>query len=327
MAPGKSEGEHEPRPCVACGYDLFGLGDELRCPECGLRNIPEALRQDVWAFVDRRSWFYSGMFRVFAKRPPGWWWALDRDGDVRSSFRYVARNLLTSALLIALGTAICHSVSVVVTVSYSGVDATGKRVDVVYFRYGVGPLGGMRDYGDTSSRDVTGVVFRPNPPATFSSRVEVEPSWAWIVPSVFLTFWVCMSWATPALVGIWTQIRKGLPEFARAPRTIVAAANLESHRTVYVAAAVALVCVAETAARVAWSGSNRAWYDGVGLPMVFGVVLFAAAGWVGPLRSDYTRQLIRSPWHACRIVVMYAVVLPILLALALEAIVFGPFMW
>jgi hypothetical protein len=29
------------RKCLACGYDLQGLGDEPRCPECGLLNIPE----------------------------------------------------------------------------------------------------------------------------------------------------------------------------------------------------------------------------------------------------------------------------------------------
>ncbi len=35
------------RPCLACGYDLSGHGEEPRCPECGLLNIPEGYRRQV----------------------------------------------------------------------------------------------------------------------------------------------------------------------------------------------------------------------------------------------------------------------------------------
>jgi len=49
------------------------------------------------------------------------------------------------------------------------------------------------------------------------------------------------------------------------------------------------------------------------LVIAAGVVLvgFAVAGWIGPVRSDYTRQLVRSRWHATRIVLMYALGLPV----------------
>jgi len=60
------------RPCLACGYDLFGLGDEPRCPECGLLNIPQGYRRQVWELVDSGKWFFSGPFAFFRKRPPGW---------------------------------------------------------------------------------------------------------------------------------------------------------------------------------------------------------------------------------------------------------------
>ncbi len=40
------------------------------------------------------------------------------------------------------------------------------------------------------------------------------------------------------------------------------------------------------------------------------VTVLGAAGWIGPLRSDYARQLVRSRLHATRIVVMYAAILP-----------------
>ena len=45
--------------------------------------------------------------------------------------------------------------------------------------------------------------------------------------------------------------------------------------------------------------------------------LETALGWIGPLRSDYTSQLIRSRFHLVRIVVMYAVAIPMLVASAI----------
>ena len=38
--------------------------------------------------------------------------------------------------------------------------------------------------------------------------------------------------------------------------------------------------------------------------------VFGMLGWIGPIRSDYTRQLIRSRWHGIRIVIMYALLFP-----------------
>ena len=116
-------------------------------------------------------------------------------------------------------------------------------------------------------------------------------------------------WAGPALIGIWTQIRRGLPEYAHAPRTIVAAANLEAHRLTFLAIAIGLVFSSDTLMRVAM---NEATY-GIFVSWIgIAPLLFGMAGWIGPLRSDHTLQLIRSRWHLVRIIAMYAVLFPII---------------
>ena len=52
--------------------------------------------------------------------------------------------------------------------------------------------------------------------------------------------WALLVWGIPTLVGLGTQIRKGMPPFARPPRTIVAAANCEAHRVTYLAVVLTL---------------------------------------------------------------------------------------
>jgi hypothetical protein len=151
-----------------------------------------------------------------------------------------------------------------------------------------------------------------------SYRVTVHPSLKSLLTSGVIFTWVFLSWAGPAMVGLWTQIRKGLPEFARAPRTIMAAGNHEAHRLVYVGAAVALWMGIETAVRLLVVPGVLRTGPPASVFMLFllnvalagGVAGFAAASWVGPLRSDYTRQLVQSRLHAARILLMYAFLLP-----------------
>jgi hypothetical protein len=145
-----------------------------------------------------------------------------------------------------------------------------------------------------------------------------------------LVSWAFWVWAAPTFIGIWTQIRKGLPRFARAPRTIIAAGNYESHRLLYVAVLIVLWMVLHTLLRTAVPGVylpfNAAglmsflpyFCTGVGLLCVAGI---AAGGWIGPLRSDYTKQLIRSRWHAARVLIMYALVFPWIMAILCMAII------
>ena len=71
-----------------------------------------------------------------------------------------------------------------------------------------------------------------------------------------------------------------------------------------------------------WSAPTAlAEYAGAALA-AYGLVAtaFGAAGWVGAVRSDYTKQLIQSRFHAARIVAMYAIALPWLMVLMVHGV-------
>ena len=138
-----------------------------------------------------------------------------------------------------------------------------------------------------------------------------------------MLLWILLLWAGPAFVGLCTQIRKGLPKFARAPRTIIAAANYESHRLVYISLFIALCMGVELAVRRTVSFSAGSWWIRYAVVLVcLGVAIgvFGAAGWIGPLRSDYTKQLVRSRVHMIRIIIMYAIILPWVFALGIASL-------
>jgi len=315
---------HAERRCVACGYNLFGLGEEPRCPECGLRNIPSGFRQQVWDLVDSGKWFFSGFFTPFAKRPPGWWWALDRPGDVKRSFKVAGRNVLIAAILILVAGVIADSILLETVTTYTYLDST----DPTALPKDAGTYGGVFGLAATYKDrwwDIDGAYFAPTAyGGTQSTRTRtfVEFSYKSIIPGLIATGWVFWVWATPALVGLWTQIRKGLPKFAHAPQTIIAAANYESHRLPYVALLIVFWMLLDTSLRAIISPSGYVFLSG---PIsVAGFLLLtgsAALGWVGPLRSDYTKQLIRSRWHAARVLIMYALVFPWVMTILSMAIV------
>ncbi len=299
------------RRCLACGYNLYGLGDEPRCPECGLRNIPEGYRRQVWELVDSGRWFFSGMFRPFQKRLPGWWWSLDREGDLRRSFHVAGRNVLIAFIVIVPGAVIGDAIRPQATTRYSYPDPsnpTGPWLTAGDSVWTTGLLGIGWEYSDTVNWDIL------RTPSGWSASRSVRPIWKpsfgslWVA-AAFL-WWAIWTWVGPALVGLLTQIRKGLPDFARAPQTIMAAANYESHRLVYLSAVMGLGMATEVALRLGLVSASVGGYHGAWTGLCALVVTFAALGWVGPLRSDYTRQLIRSRFHAARVVVMYAFFLP-----------------
>jgi hypothetical protein len=154
-------------------------------------------------------------------------------------------------------------------------------------------------------------TYRPNTATTVS--VLFEPSLAFLDVCSALFLWIFGIWAGPALVGLYTQVRKGLPEFARAPRTILAASIYELHRLPYLAGVIAAWMVAEAAVRMIVLPWNTQLMLMLWLALPIVIVLFGIGGWIGPLRSDYTRQLVRSLVHAVRIVIMYALVLPLVM--------------
>ena len=322
---GSGESAHGPsadadRRCIACGYNLRGLGEQPRCPECGLLHITDHFRQQVWDLVDSGKWFFSGLLTPFRKRLPGWWWALDREGDVSNSFRSVGKNILLSAIIIFSVAAVCDAFVVEQTRTISFLDGNGETVVSGWYRSEFGLLRSSYDYEQNSN--MTWTTFRSRLPPQSVVRINFAPSGAFIGPGTHMLLLACLMWLCPSCIGLWTQIRKGLPAFAKAPRTILAAANLESHRVVYNAVLSAIWMLFELMLR--WRvGTNDATYKTAFLASVFGFYLIAAAGWVGPLRSDYTGQLVWSRWHALRIIFMYVIVAPPIVLLTINLAVFA----
>lgn len=274
-------------------------------------NVPEEYRQQVWELVDRRRWFYSGMFRPFAKRPPGWWWSLDRPGDVRKSIKIAARNVFICAGLIMGGGLWADAIKLERTTTY-----IYWQNNTVFGAIDVSRVGleGVRNY-DLRRRRILPLSYSAKPPE--NSGTGKTTIRAIFLPDLHMALTLCgwtvlaiSVWFFPATVGLWTQIRKGLPQFARAPRTIIAASFLESHRLIYVALFFVLCLAVETTLRMTvWPSAHYYWVVGLGQ---FVLLAFTLAWWIGPLRSDYTRQLVRSRKHAHRIIVMYVVALPFL---------------
>jgi len=315
------------RPCLACGYDLSGHGEEARCPECGLLNIPEGYRRQVWELVDSGKWFFSGPFSFFRKRPPGWWWALDRPDDRRRATLRFIRSVGLASLIVIVAAFIASFVAVEETTYIAA-----RRANESFAFYETTCVSRYDWFGVETvivpgSSVPKGLVIQPGELlVTRTARVVWAPDWGsvpktLVVASICIV-WMLLSWAGPALVGLATQLRKGLPSFARPPRTILGAACLESHRLLYVGAACALMIgFVEFALLSEILATPLSWPRRVSLLTLTGMVgalvfmiLFAAAGWISPLRSDYTRQLIRSRFHAGRIILMYAVFFPAAIA-------------
>lgn len=303
--------------CLACGYNLYGLGEELRCPECGLINLPDGIRKQTWEFVDTRSWFFSSMFSPFKKRPAGWWWALDREGDVHRSVRILIRNLVLTVVIIVTGMCLNNIFVVIETTHYASYPSGNTKAAPLYEATWERPFGFMgiptspwsaEDQPDWSK------LYTQNSTVVEKKDVTVQYmfNWQYILRGGGFSLWCILIWAVPALVGIFTQIRRGLPDFARAPRTITTAANYESHRLIYLSLLVLIFLAVEVVVRWYTILAGRHSLFRLATMSILGLLtFFGACGWVGPFRSDYTKQLIRSRFHGFRMIVMYAVLLPI----------------
>lgn len=319
--PGDEECNVE-RTCLACGYNLFGLGDEPRCPECGLLNIPSAYRQQVWDLVDSGRWFFSGFFNPFAKRPPGWWWALDHEGDLKRARRAARRNFLLAMAIILLSFMIADAIVIQITVKNSVYSTSGETKKLVWERSAQHVIRLALIVRATP-------LFYPQLPLQYlshhrwtmpgeklvmsqTSQLLITPSLGGVKIAAGVLLWLTISWVGPAMVGIWTQIRRGLPEFARPPHTIRAAAYYESHRLVYLSLLIAFCLLIDLIMRIReLPVSHVALCATTHIVMIAAVGTFAATCWIGPLRSDYTKQLVRSRFHAGRIIIRYAILLPL----------------
>lgn len=318
------------RPCKACGYDLRGLGEAPRCPECGLVNVPEGYRRQVWALIDARRRFFSNMFSVVRKRPPGWWWSLDRPGDLRRSIRVAAENVVAAVLIVLVAGTLLDSVRVRSTFRVELTSQTDPDAERVLLRESVYAFGLGMTY-----EEIVPFKDRQRPEGDWYVRAsdvrETEFDLQVAPPAfaLFLAGLAVFTWRSPAALGLRTQLRKGLPDYARPQYTIVCAAAYESHRAVYTAVMAAVLMGLETAVRVGLQTQRAGpaahfWVYVVVHELLFwGVLLFGGSAWIGPLRSDYTKQLIRSRRHAARIIVMYGIFFPLVLDTILEFIL-GP---
>ena len=310
----KSTSSESVRPCLACGYALQGLGDEPRCPECGLPNIPEGYRRQVHELVDSGKWFFSSFFGFYCKRPPGWWWSLDRSGDVRRAVHFAAAAVLVSVLVVigsglVCGSIVRHETTVLIRPLSSGV-RTGTEAwyhvqkSTLYLA--------DANYGNESK-----LIQMPEgpPPSQIMSQSSntFEFSTRALAGSLAVSGLMVGLWLIPASVGLSTQIRKSLPSFARPPRTIWAACLYESHRIIY-AALVAVVLLAADAF-IRCKGWTLMSQSTIFIWIIVSVVVafLGMLGWIGPLRSDYTNQLIRSRKHGIRILLMYGLIFPLLI--------------
>jgi len=310
--------------CVDCGYDLRGQQESARCPECGRLNIPEVYRQEVHDLVDSGRWFFSSPLSLFAKRPPGWFWSLDRPGDVGRSFRRAGVYMILSLTFVVISIAAANSCALRCTgtrITPAGrINAvTGRRKqlkDTVGLSHHTWLV---RAFGIRTSVNAfyRSIPKRDAPTSGIATSVSLAPTLDRAVVAIMLLVWVALigTWLFPAMVGLWTQVRKGLPGFARASSTVIAACNYEAHRLVYGAALAAVLMVIETLVRFyaqtalfARSPFTASRFTTEALGALFTVVTgYTAIGWLGALRSDFTKQIVRSRWHAARIIWMYSI--------------------
>jgi len=297
--------------CVDCGYDLRGQQDEPRCPECGRLNIPEAYREEVQELVDSGRWFFSSPFSLFAKRPPGWFWSLDRPGDVKRSFKRAATYVMSTIVIVTVSLTLADSVGVNV-VKTSVIPESAETVTVFVLRWRVGVCG----ISSANSIENDGVPRNTAPVAGNSASFDFSPTFSRELAELIAAIVASLvgSWVCPAYVGLWTQVRKGLPGFARASATVLSACNYQAHRLVYAAALIGLLAIVDGVIRASVGAelftatrAGDAYAVVTYCLVVFAVPIYAALGWAGVLRSDFTRQIVRSRWHAARIIWMYAI--------------------
>ena len=271
-------------------------------------------RRQVWELVDSGKWFFSSFFGVFRKRLPGWWWSLDRPGDVRRAVHFAMAAILTNMILVIGSGVVCgsivrHETTVLIRPLSSGV-RTGMEAWYQVQKSTIQLADAQ--YGHEAKLIELPVGPAP-PPIMKQSFNSFAFSTHGLAASIAVSGLVVCVWLIPASVGLSTQIRKSLPAFARPPRTIWAASLYETHRVMYSAILIVVLLAAETYFRCKGWILGGPWTGATWMLISVLVAFLAMLGWIGPLRSDYTNQLIRSRRHGIRILFMYGLILPLLM--------------
>lgn len=313
------------RPCLACGYDLRGLGEEARCPECGLLNVSEGFRSQVQEEFDSGRRSFSSPLTPWKPRLPGWFWALDRDADLsvcakRACFNVVGFYVVVVLLLLASSSVAIRQTN---TVSWTDPESNAPKSFScdVHHRFLLIGQGSLNEYFEIPNR-LQQFGIRPSwnfgASFVFSGPAEMSPRYLCAV--LIIAAFLLVSLLLPGLLGIATQIRKGLPDYASPRRSVWSALLLETQLLWHFAIAFLLFAGVEVALRhTAYLNFRGGLFQREILLILAASIslqLYAAALWIGPVRSDFTNQLIRSRRHAARIVVMYALVFPVILLIA-----------
>jgi hypothetical protein len=313
--------------CIYCAYDLTGLPDEARCPECGRQSIPTTIRQEVQEVFDSPRRLYREALRVVGKHPPGWYWSLDRPGDLRRSFRFALINLMVCFAIAGGAWVLADSLGVESVTMRHMVDPTGNTPAVLtqQYRFIDGVFGQTGEYVDETPREYRS-GFRMPPGFTTVRSSTSSIRWRflrgdqWLL-ALFPAAWIVCMWLLVVPAGMWTQIRKGLPRFAVARRTVVAAGNAETCRLPLQGLIVALVVALESVARLTLCDAAPNALITLRILLQLLMAGGVCAFWIGPLRSDYSGQLIRTRLHAVRMYLMYVLILPfVLTALVIGAL-------
>lgn len=330
----------KPRPCLACGYDLRGLGEGPRCPECGLLNVAERFRDQVRAKLDRWTLLYSNPFAPWKKRLPGWFWSLDRPGDLRRCTIYAFIMLALAAAFAAAGGYALYGVGIVreydqarhpmpdPSGSPAGSDPvrrrTASKTPTEYWVFRHRERFGVLMREGYEVRMPPGRSFDNTMPSrggmrALGAKLEWWPVNAWWIVAVAAFCASILAWALPGFVGVLTQVRRLMPGYDKPVRSTLCALLLEAHRLPIVVGYLLLIYACALGAAY-WQHVSMPGAFALGPPMTpsfvsaltaLGMlaVLAASAGWIGVLRSDPTHQLIRNRKHAARFFVMYGLML------------------
>ena len=234
--------------CLYCGYDRTGLDEDRRCPECGLRSVPEEFRRETQAVFDSRRRLYREGLRWFSKHPPGWFWSLDRPGDLRRSVWLVGMNIVLCLLIINAGVILGDLCWLRIVHEGAWYNPTDPAAPVVAAYRHTAYLGFAFRVRSEDAYNFD--QWRDQPPGyALRWSLTARPIWngspRWHPVALIVPTWLVMVYVFLAFGGICSQLRKGLPSYARPLTSVTVAVNAASCRLPMQAASCLLLVAVE----------------------------------------------------------------------------------